>query len=298
MDTFVRIARHQNFMAAANELGLSPAMVTRRLQQLEGALGVRLVSRSTRRLSLTAAGRIYFDFCLRILKEIRDQEAALKELQRAPQGHLSVVVPVSFGTMVMGKAVADFMTQFPKIKVTLIISDQWRSTFDPGDYGADLLIRFTRPRTSSLYSRRIGRMGWVICAAPSYLKTAGVPSSPRDLVNHSCLVTNRPFGSGEWKFSGPAGTQKVKVSGIVAPNAALAMRYLVTDGAGIAVLPRFCVARDLKANTLLEIMTDYKAPDQSIYAYYPHAKQQPLAMRLFLRFLKARFEATDWSEDV
>jgi DNA-binding transcriptional LysR family regulator len=297
MDTFVRIAKNKNLMVAAKELGLSAAMVTRRLQRLEADLGMLLISRSTRRVSLTEAGRTYFDFCQRILREVQEQEAALKELQRVPQGRLSVVVPMSFGMKVMGKVVVDFMLQFPKIKITLIISDQWRMTFDPGEYGADLLIRFTRPRTSSLYSRKIGKMGWVTCAAPSYLKTAGVPSFPRDLANHSCLVAHRPFESGEWTFTGPAGVEKVKVSGIVAPNTAIAMRYLIMAGAGIAVLPRFCVAEDLKANSLVEIMPDYRAPDQSIYAYYPHAKQQPHAMRLFLRFLKARFEAMDWSHD-
>jgi len=294
MDAFVRVARNQNFIAAASELGVSPGLVTRRLQQLEADLGVKLISRTTRRLSLTEAGDRYYKFCSRILKEVHEEEGALKLLQQEPVGRLSVIAPMSFGIMEMGKAVTAFMQAYPDIQVTLIIGDSGRRSFDPGEYGADVIIRFTQPRDSSLYARRIGTMSWTVCASPSYLRKNGVPKKPADLVRHSCLVTARPFENGAWKFGGPSGTQTVKVSGVVSPSSAITMRYMVLDGAGIALLPAFCVAEDIRKRRLVRVLAGYSVPDQPICASYPHARQQPVKMNLFLKFLEARFKTADW----
>jgi DNA-binding transcriptional LysR family regulator len=173
MDAFVRVVKNQNFTAAASELGVSPALVTRRVQKLEADLGVRLISRSTRRLSLTEAGKRHYEFCARILKELQEEENAIKQLQSEPAGTLNVVAPMSFGILEMGKAVTSFMLQYPKIQVTLIIGDNGRRSFDPSEYGADVVIRFTQPKDSSLHFRKIGRMSWTparlarICAKPA-----------------------------------------------------------------------------------------------------------------------------------
>ncbi len=175
MDAFVRVARNQNFIAAASELRVSAGLVTRRLQHLEHDLGVRLISRTTRRLSLTEAGRRYYEFCTRILKEVHEEESAIKRVRDEPVGRLTVVAPMSFGIMEMGKAVTSFMLQYPKIQVTLIIGDNGRRTFDPAEYGADVIIRFTQPKDTSLYLRKIGRMSWTLCASRTYLRKAGTP---------------------------------------------------------------------------------------------------------------------------
>jgi DNA-binding transcriptional LysR family regulator len=298
MDAFVRVARNQNFIAAASEIGVSPGLVTRRLQQLEADLGVRLISRTTRRLSLTEAGDRYYKFCSRILKEVHEEEGALRLLQQEPVGRLSVIAPMSFGIMEMGKVVTAFMQAYPDIQVTLIIGDSGRRSFDPGEYGADVIIRFTQPRDSTLYARRIGTMSWIVCASPSYLRKNGVPKKPGDLVRHSCLVTARPFENGVWKFGGPSGIQTVKVSGVVSPSSAITMRYMVLDGAGIALLPAFCVAEDIRKRRLVPILASYSVPNQPICAYYPHARQQPMKMDLFLRFIEARFKAADWGTPI
>jgi DNA-binding transcriptional LysR family regulator len=298
MDAFVRVARNQNFIAAASEIGVSPGLVTRRLQQLEADLGVRLISRTTRRLSLTEAGDRYYKFCSRILKEVHEEEGALRLLQQEPVGRLSVIAPMSFGIMEMGKVVTAFMQAYPDIQVTLIIGDSGRRSFDPGEHGADVIIRFTQPRDSTLYARRIGTMSWTVCASPSYLRKNGVPKKPGDLVRHSCLVTARPFENGAWKFGGPSGTQTVKVSGVVSPSSAITMRYMVLDGAGIALLPAFCVAEDIRKRRLVPVLAGYSVPNQPICAYYPHARQQPVKMDLFLKFLEARFKAANWGTPI
>ena len=295
MDSFVRVARHRNFTLAANELGVSPGLVTRRLQQLEAALGVHIINRTTRQVSLTDTGQRYFEFCVRILEEVQREERALKRLQEEPFGRLNIIAPMSFGIMEMGKAVTSFMLDYPEIQVSLIISDNWQTTFDPARYGADLLIRFTRPKDSGLYLRKLGRMGWVACASPEYLRKSGTPTRPNELVNHSCLRTTRPFTKGTWTFHGTEGAQEVKVSGVVAPSTAITMRYMVLDGAGIALLPLFCVAEDIREKRLVRLFSDFSVPEQSICAYHTHGRQQPRAMRLLLKFLETRFKSAPWT---
>ncbi len=294
MDAFVRVARARSFLTAARELAASPALVTRRVQQLEADLGVRVLNRTTREVSLTDAGARYFDFCVRILAEVEEEERALKALTDSPSGRLNVVAPMSFGTMEMGKAVTSFMLAYPDVEVTLTVGDNTRNTFDPRGYGADVLIRFTRPRESSLLMRQLGRMAWYACASPAYLARAGEPRTPRDLLAHSCLVTTRPFASGGWRFTGPQGAQTVKVSGIVAPGSAIAMRYMTLDGAGVALLPAFCVAQDIAEGRLTRVLADYAAPEQSIRAFYSQAARERQVVRLFLKYLAARFRAQDW----
>ena len=296
MDSFVRVATHCSFSAAASILGVSPALITRRLQQLEADLGIPLVNRTTRNVSLTDAGKRYYDFCTRILDEVQQEERALRRLHDEPSGQLNIIAPMSFGILEMGKTLTAFMAQYPAVNASLIVSDNWQTTFDPSHYGADILIRFTQPRDSNLIMRKLGRIPWVVCASPDYLKKNSRPKTPEDLAKHSCLCTLRPFAKGTWPFEGPDGKQTIKVSGVVAPSTAIAMRYMVMDGAGIALLPLFCVAEDLRKGTLVRLLEDYKIPEQTIAAYYKNARQQSQSVRVFLRFLEARFRNPTWLE--
>jgi DNA-binding transcriptional LysR family regulator len=296
MDSFVHVASKCSFSAAANELGVSPALITRRLQQLEADLGIPLINRTTRSVSLTEAGKRYYDFCVCILDKIRKEERALKSLHDEPCGQLNIIAPMSFGILEMGKALTAFKTLYPAVNASLIVSDQWRSTFDPSHYGADVLIRFTQPQDSNLFMRKLGRIPWIVCASPAYLNKAGTPQTPAELARHSCLCTLRPFLKGVWPFEGPDGKQTIKVSGVVAPSTAITMRYMALDGTGIALLPIFCVADDLREGRLVRLFEDYKIPEQTISAYYPNARQQPQTMRLFLKFLEERFRNASWGK--
>jgi DNA-binding transcriptional LysR family regulator len=298
MESFVRVARHSSFSAAAQSLGVSPALMTRRVQQLEIDLGVALIHRTTRNVSLTNAGKRYFDFCVRILDEVLQEERAIKNMLEEPVGHLNIIAPMSFGILEMGKALTAFMSLYPSVKTNLIISDNWQSTFDPGHYGADVLIRFTQPRDSNLFMRKLGRIPWVLCASPAYLEKAGYPEKPTDLQKHSCLCTLRPFVKNTWPFEGPNGHENIKVSGVVAPSTAITMRYMVLDGTGIALLPIFCIADDLRSGALVPLLENYKIPEQTISAYYQNARQQTQSMKLFLKFLEGRFRNASWLQPV
>ncbi len=296
MDAFVRVAKAGSFSRAASELGISAGLVSRRIKALESALDARFINRTTRQVSLTDVGERYFEFCTRILDEIQEEERSLRRLHDEPAGRLTVVAPMSFGIMEMGKAVTSFMIEYPEIQVTLIIGDNWHDTYDPRKYSADVLIRFTRPRDSALLVRKLGAMGWVVCASPAYLRKAGAPQKPGELVRHSCLVTSRPYGRGVWRFHGEDGAESVKVTGVVSPSNAITMRYMVMDGAGIALLPKFCVAEDIRARRLTKILSNYSVQQQSICAFYPHARKQPKILQLFLGYLAGRFKTAPWSE--
>ena len=296
MEAFVRVAQTGSVSRAAMELGVSPSLVSRRLKSLETRLGVRFVNRTTRQVSLTEVGRRYLEFCTRIMDEIHDEERSLKQSQDDPAGRLTVVAPMSFGIMEMGKAVTSFMIEYPEIQVTLIVGDNWHDTYDPRKYGADVLIRFTRPKTSALLIRKLGVMGWVVCASPAYLRKAGLPQKPSQLAHHSCLVTSRPYGRGVWRFHGPEGVESVRVSGVVSPSNAITMRYMVMDEAGIALLPKFCVAEDIQSRRLTQILTSYEVQQQSICAFYPPARKQPIILKLFLDYLADRFKKAPWAE--
>lgn len=296
MEAFVRVAETGSVSRAAMELGVSPSLVSRRLKSLEARLGVRLVNRTTRHLSLTEVGQRHLSFCTRILEEIEDEERSLRLSQDEPSGRLTVVAPMSFGIMEMGKAVTSFMIEYPEIQVTLIVGDNWHDTYDPRKYSADVLIRFTRPKTSTLLIRKLGVMGWIVCASPAYLRKAGVPQKPAQLVHHSCLVTSRPYGRGVWRFHGPEGTESVRVSGVVTPSNAITMRYMVMDGAGIALLPKFCVNEDIQSRRLSPILTGYEVQQQSICAFYPQARKQPRVLQLFIKYLTERFKTAPWAD--
>ena len=298
METFVRIAESQNFVAAASELGVSSAFVTRRLQELERSLTVRLVSRTTRRISLTEAGKRYYEFSKRILKQIREEERALAKANDEPKGVITVASSVSFGILEMGKAITEFMVQYPLIEISLIIGDNRRRSLDPLEKDADVIVRFTRPQETGLHAVSIGTIKWILCASPSYLKKAGALRQVSDLSGHSCLVTTKPFGDGTWKLKGPRGVERLKVRGVVSPNSAIAMRYMALDGAGIALLPTFCVAEDIRKKRLLPVLTQYGGVDQTIYACYADPRQQPLGIRLFVQFLKQRFNNANWDTAV
>lgn len=296
MDAFVRVVRNGNFTSAASELGVSPGVVTKRVMQLEDMLGAKLLSRTTRRMSVTEIGQRYYKFCDRILREMRQEEAEIVRLQRQPYGQLKVIAPMSFGIMQMGRLVASFMDRYPLVQVGLTIGDGQKGALDPLEFGTDVAIRFALPRDSSLFARALGKMKWVVCAAPSYLRVRGAPKSPADLAHHACLVTHTHFGDGTWHFRSPDGVASIKVHGPVSPSNAITMRYMVLEGAGIAMLPTFCIGDDLKKGALVRVLDDWAIEDMSIYALYPHATSQPKKVKLFVNYLAETLKRPHWDE--
>lgn len=293
METFVRVVREGSFAAASDQLGLSRAIVTKHVMQLEKQLGARLINRTTRRFSVTEIGQTYFDFCVRVLEEMAEQDALVTRLQDEPRGELKVLAPKSFGSLYLGNIISEFMERYPEIRVTLMLSDVSMHGLDLVEHGFDLAIRVQAPNDSSLVARRIGALQWVLCASPAYLAAHGEPRTLEDLTRHKCLLHSK-HGDGVWHFQNAQGEQPVKVAGAMATNSVMVLHQVTRNDMGIALLPTYCVGPDLAKGVLKQILGANAGPHESIYVLFPHRHLVAAKIRLFIDFIAARISASPW----
>jgi len=288
METFVRVARAGSFTTAANQLGLSRALVSRHVAMLEDRLGVRLLHRTTRSLNLTDAGRSYLSFCEQLFRDIEGQERALVATPAEPSGNLRLAAPKSFGALHLADAIIAFARAQPKLHVQLILENV---SFQPPDFGKrgfDLALQFGRARNVSLSETPIAAMDWVVCAAPSILLREGRPGTPADLARFPCLLHETALPNDRlWRFEGPRGAVSVKVTGTFSSNSALALRKAAIAGLGAALLPRYVVADDLAAGTVVTLFPRYRVPARPLIAVYPRVPETPLKVKAFITFLTA-----------
>ncbi len=289
METFVRVARSGSFTIAANQLGLSRALVSRHVGMLEERLGVRLLHRTTRALNLTEQGRSYLTFCEQLFRDIESQERALVETPAEPSGTLRLAAPKSFGALHLADAVIAFARAQPRLHVQLVLENVSFQTADFGKRGFDLALQFGRARHASLRETAIAPMDWVVCAAPSALVREGRPGTPADLARFPCLLHQSALPNDRlWRFEGPRGPVSVKVTGAFSSNSALALRKAAIAGLGAALLPRYVVADDLATGNLVMLFPRYHAPARPLIAVYPRTPETPLKVKTFIAFL------TEW----
>jgi DNA-binding transcriptional LysR family regulator len=289
METFVRVARSGSFTIAANQLGLSRALVSRHVGMLEERLGVRLLHRTTRSLNLTDEGRSYLRFCEQLFRDIEGQERALVETPAEPSGTLRLAAPKSFGALHLADAIIAFARAQPKLHVQLILENVSFQPTDFGKRGFDLALQFAPARNASLMETPVAPMDWVVCAAPSVLIREGRPSTPADLSRFPCLLHESALPNDRlWRFDGPRGPISVKVAGTFSSNSALALRKAVIAGLGAALLPRYVVADDLAAGNLVTLFPRHRVAARPLIAVYPRAPEMPLKVKAFIAFL------TEW----
>jgi DNA-binding transcriptional LysR family regulator len=290
MQTFVRVARASSFTTAASQLGLSRALVSRHISDLEARLGVRLLNRSTRTLSLTEEGLAYVEFCERVLEEIETNERSVARAGTAPIGTLNITAPKSFGSLHLADAIIAFAKSEPRIRVCLTLDD---FTFRPHDFvesGQDVAIRTAEIRNSSVIVKRIGIFKSVVCASPDYLGTHGHPQEPGELARHVCLPhLYLSSDDRHWRLKGPRGIVSVKADGPFLSNSALVLRRATLAGLGIAMLPLYCVAQDLDAGTLVPVLPQYRPPERPVFVVHPQATLVPKKVRLFVDFMATWF---------
>lgn len=290
MQTFVRVARAGSFTTAASQLGLSRALVSRHISDLEARLGVRLLNRSTRTLNLTEAGLAYVEFCERVIEEIETNERSVARAATVPIGTLNITAPKSFGSLHLGDAILAFAKSEPRIRVSLTLDD---FTFRPHDFvegGQDVAIRTAEIRNSSVIAKRVGTFKSVLCAAPDYLERHGHPKEPGELARHACLAhLNLTSDDRHWRLKGPRGVISVKAEGPFLSNSALVLRRAALSGHGIAMLPQYCIAQDLACGALVPVLPQYKAPERPIFVLYPQATLVPKKVRLFVDFMAQWF---------
>lgn len=290
MTVFRKVADRGSFRVAADQLGLSTASVSKYVAGLEQHIGAQLLSRSTRRISLTDAGRGYYAKCARILDDLEEAEASTGQLQTTPRGLLRVRAPVSLGAAHLGRAVADFLARFPEVSVEMTLNDRF---VDPAEEGVDVaLLIAPRVRNSSRVARPIARWARVLCASPAYLERHGEPRSLGELKQRNCLVYSRGQSPDEWRFSGAGGERMVRVHGNMRCNNAVVLREALLEGAGIGLLPRFLVAGDLVEGSLKVPLPKWTPEPRQLYAVFPQQRNPTPKVREFVNFLMRSF-ATD-----
>jgi DNA-binding transcriptional LysR family regulator len=286
MRAFTRVVAHGSLSEAAREMRLSRSAISKYIIDLEAELGAQLLNRTTRSASPTDSGRGYYERCVAILADVEDADRAAAQLQSQPRGLLRINAPMSFGTLHLGDAIADFIGLYPDLQVQLVLSDQ---QIDTVQEGFDLTIRIADVPSSSMIARRLVPAHRVFCASPDYLKARGTPKAPDDLRRHDCLSYGYLSTGMQWKLSGKNGDHWLQVPWKLCTNNAEVLRDAAIKGRGIALLPTFIVGPDLRTGKLRPVLSKYRAPELSVCALYPPTRHLPVKVRVFIDFLVERF---------
>jgi DNA-binding transcriptional LysR family regulator len=287
MAVFARVVEEGSFSDAARALGLSKSAVSKQVGRLEDRLGVRLLNRTTRRLSLTEAGTAFYEGCRQLVADAEAAEQAVTHLASAPRGTLRVNAPMSFGQLHVAPALPDFLARYPDLGLEMQLNDR---TVDLVEEGYDLAIRIGRLPDSSLIARRLAPMRRVVCAAPAYLDRHGRPQHPRELAHHECLIYSYLSWGREWRFKGADGEIRVPIAGRLEMNNGDALLAAAREGHGVLLLPSFLVADELRAGTLEPILTDWCGEEAgAVYAVFPAGRNLSPKVRVFVDFLAERF---------
>jgi DNA-binding transcriptional LysR family regulator len=293
MVSFVRVVENGGFSAAARQLNISPSIVTTHVRTIEDRLGVRLLNRSTRSVSLTEAGQAYYERCVQILSAIEDAEEAAQVLQSKPRGTLRLNVSPGV-PLLIAPSIAEFAALYPDVSVRLTLTSRM---VDLMEEGFDLAMRFITTADSSLILRRLAAFRLVVCGSPSYLAKRGRPEHPSDLVRHNCLVYyDASFGKAgkEWRFIGPKGDLSVRVSGSLESNSSVLLRATAVLDQGLLYMPSPIVAEELKSGALVPLLTEFLPEEFSIDALYPHRERLPAKVRSFIDVVARNFREAAW----
>lgn len=288
MRTLVAVVDTGSFTVAAERLGISKALTSKYVGQLEEHLGVRLLNRTTRKLSVTEVGQAYYQRCRQLLDDLDELESAVRQQQASPQGQLRVAAPVLFGEGYLTRTVADYMKSQQGVSVELVLADRFVNLVEEG---FDLAVRIGKLADSSLIARKLAQMRVVLCASPEYLAKAGVPKRLEDLEAHNCVIDTNIDEPDYWHFTMRGESQRIKVAGRFRVNSAQAVREMVLAGMGIGLCPRYVVADDLEQGRVQPLLPSYETTKYGIYAVYPHNRHLAAKVRTFVDFLVERFEA-------
>jgi DNA-binding transcriptional LysR family regulator len=293
MEFFVLVARHGSLAAAARALDLTPPAATKRLAQLEARLGVRLVNRTTRRISLTGEGETYLAHATRILASIREMEDAVASGRAAPRGLLRVNATLGFGRTTIAPIVSAFAQRYPQVEVQMEVTDR---PVDLVESGFDLAIRFGSLPDKRLNARRIMSNRRFLCASPRYLERHGTPSTLSDLAGHRCIVHRQnDEAHGVWRFYSGAGeehSEAVKVHGALSSNDGDIVLGWALDGHGILVRSEWDLARYVESGRLRIVLPQYRLPSADLFVVYLNRRNQAARTRAFIDFLAEHFRQT------
>jgi DNA-binding transcriptional LysR family regulator len=296
MRVFTTVVDTGSFAAAADKLDLSRGMTSRYVAQVEAHLGVRLLNRTTRRLSLTETGNDYFQRATQVLALVEEAERAATQETGEPRGTLRINTSVAFGARHLGNAISDFLQRYPQVKADLTLNDR---VVDLIEEGFDVALRIARKIDPGLVARPITRARLVACASPDYLKKHGVPKSPADLVHRNCLTYAYSGPKLEWRFTRRGRVQTVKVTGRLHGNNGEMICHAAAAGLGIIVQPTFLAYELLREKKLVRILEGWEADELTIFAVYPSRQFLTPKVRSFIDFLVERFGPEPyWDKDI
>ena len=281
---YVAVMHAGNFTAAAEQLMLSKQYVSRRMAALEASLGVRLLIRNTRKLSVTDAGLLFAQHAQRILDEIQVAELAVSEQQQALRGTFRINMPMSFGMSHLSPLIAEFLRHHPALQFQIELADRY---VDVIGEGVDMAIRIGTLADSTLIARPLGELKRVICCSPDYLKRAGTPQQPEALLQHACLRYGRE-GQNGWELQVNGKAKWLAVQGPMVSNNGEVLRDAALAGLGLVLLPAFIVENALQRGELVTVLDDCQPPPLSLNAVYPQHRQRSEVNRQLLAFLQAR----------
>ncbi len=290
MQIFVGTVDAQSFTAAADKLGLSKQFISRRIMALEDRLGVRLLNRTTRKLSITDAGTAYYERAHKIIDEVQEAEQLVSNRNATPRGTLRLSAPMSFGTLHLGPAIARFMEHYPEVRIELDLSDRF---VDIVGEGYDMAIRIGHLGDSSLIARQIAPAQIVACASPAYLKQRGTPQTPAELKDHDLLLYGHSRNV-EWTFYAQGKALQVPVKGRLRANNGELACAAATAGLGIVLLPTFIVGKALREKQLVTLLNEWAPLPLTIYAVYPQHRQSSLVVKTLADFLRNAFGKTNF----
>ena len=284
---FTQVVEEGSFAAAARKMELSRSAVNKLVINLENQLGVQLLYRTTRQVRPTDNGLAFYERCIDILSSLEEAELLVSQQHREPKGILRINAPMSFGISSLSTKIAEFMNRYKDIKILLTLEDRF---VDPIAEGYDLVIRIgSPPVSSSLVANHITKLTRVICAAPSYLQSRGIPSKPSELKSHSCLHYGYLTTGCHWEFINQDKVERIFIDGAFCSNNGEVLKDAAVGGLGIVLLPEFIVQQDLERGRLQIILSDYHPSELTLCVIYPINRHLSIKVQLFTEFLQECF---------
>jgi DNA-binding transcriptional LysR family regulator len=277
---FLEVARQQSFAGAARDLGLTPSAVSKQVQNLEEELGAKLLNRTTRRVSLTEEGALFYERASRALDDLVEARETLNELKSTPRGGLRVSVPASLCRQLKAP-IAEFAARYPEVQMDVQFDDR---LIDLSEDGFDVVLRIGALPDSSLIARRLAACPVYPCSSPAYLAKHGTPQTPEELARHPVVAYTRNRGTHEWRYRAPDGLEGVVAlrSGFKCDSAEMMIEG-ACHGLGIIVMPWFFIREELEAGRLVRLLPEYRTmPERNLYAVFPPSRFLSTRLRLFV----------------
>lgn len=275
---FVYVAEYQSFTQAAKKLAISTAQVSRQVSALEKRLSIKLLHRTTRKVSLTEEGRVFYQHCRVVLDGLDTAEQAVSNLQSKPQGQVTLTAPVTYGEQQLLPLVNNFMLLYSDIEVTAFLSNQ---QIDLVEGGYDLALRIGKLKDSTMMAKKLSYRTNFVCAAPAYIEKYGIPHTLNELNQYNCLLGTRDY----WHFKEADKDRNIRVAGNIKYNSGYSLVDAALKGLGIVQLPDYYVQKHLESGELVSLLDNYREPEEVIWAVYPHNRHLSPKIRLLVDYL-------------